>query len=123
MEYLLVNDMVSVNEYDNPRSDYNTKGIELNEHHPYVAIVLAERDEFVRALLDMYHNNVTISQTNVERHLTGDWDVPLWLSIMRIENVLNPLPGRSDQFSLFRTHHSVKLVANDDVDEVAAPST
>ena len=80
----------------------------------------AERDEFVRVLLEMYRANVTISQANIERRLKGQWDLPLWISIMKIENVLNALPGRADQFSLFRTHHTVKLVANDDVDEVAA---
>ena len=120
VEYLLVNSMVTVNEYPNPRSDYNTKGIELDENNPFVAVVLAERDEFVRVLLEMYRNNTTITQASIERHLRGGWDVPLWISTMRVENVLNPLPGRSDQYSLFRTHHSVKLVANDDVDEVAA---
>ena len=123
VEYLLINDMVTVNEYANPRSDFNTKGIELDENHPFVAVLLAERDEFVRALLEMYHNNVTISQPSIEQHLTGAWDVPLWISTMRIENVLNPLPGRADQYSLFRTHHSVKVVANDDVDEVATASS
>ena len=120
VEYLLVNSMVTVNEYPNPRSDYNTKGIELDENNPFVAIVLAERDEFVRVLLEMYNSNTTITQSSIEQHLHDGWDVPLWISTMRIENVLNPLPGRSDQYSLFRTHHSVKLVANDDVDEVAA---
>ncbi len=120
VEYLLVNDMVSVNEYPNPRSDYNTKGIELDENNPFVAVVLAERDEFVQVLLQMYRNNTTITQASIEQHLPDGWDVPLWISTMRVENVLNPLPGRSDQYSLFRTHHSVKLVANDDVDEVAA---
>ena len=122
VEYLLVNDMVTVNEYPNPRSDFNTKGIELDENHAFVAAMLADRDEFVRVLLDMYKANATISADNVAKHLAGHWDVPLWISIMKIENVLNPLPGRSDQFSLFRTHHTVKLVANDDVDEVATLS-
>ncbi len=120
VEYLLINNMVTVNEYPNPRSDYNTKGIELDENNPFVAVVLAERDEFVQALLQMYRNNTTITRASIERNLPGSWDVPLWVSIMRVENVLNPLPGRTDQYSLFRTHHSVKLVANDDVDEVAA---
>lgn len=123
VEYLLINEMVTVNEYANPRSDYNTKGIELNENHPFVGILLAERDEFVRVLLEMYGSNIAISQKSLEKHLNGDWDVPLWISTMRIENVLNPLPGRTDQYSLFRTHHSVKLVANDDVDEVATANT
>lgn len=120
VEYLLINSMVTVNEYPNPRSDFNTKGIELDEDHPYVAAVLAERDEFVQVLLGMYRNNITITRPNIEAHLPDGWDVPLWVSTMRVENVLNPLPGRADQYSLFRTHHSVKLVAKDDVDEVAA---
>lgn len=119
VEYLLVNNMVAVNEYPNPRSDYNTKGIELDENNPFVAVVLAERDEFVHVLLQMYRNNTTITEASIKRHLPDGWDVPLWMSTMRVENVLNPLPGRTDQYSLFRTHHSVKLVANDDVDEVA----
>ncbi|MCY3779245.1 MAG: NYN domain-containing protein [Chloroflexi bacterium] len=123
VEYLLINDMVAVNEYVNPRSDHNTKGIELDENHPYVAALLAERDEFIRVLLEMYHNNVTITEPSLGQHLTGEWDLPLWISTMRIENVLNPLPGRTDQYSLFRTHHSVKLVANDDVDEVATANS
>ncbi len=116
VEYLLVNNMASVNEYSNPQSDYNTKGIELVETNPFVAILLAERDEFIRVLLDMYKNSVTITSANIEGNLEGDWDIPLWISIMETENVLNPLPGRSDQYSLFRTHHTVKLVANDDMD-------
>jgi len=120
VEYLLVNNMVAVNEYPNPRSDYNTKGIELDETNAFVAVLLAERDEFVQVLLQMYRNNTSITQASIERSLPEGWDVPLWISTMRVENVLNPLPGRSDQYSLFRTHHSVKLVANDDVDEAAA---
>jgi hypothetical protein len=32
---------------------------------------------------------------------------------METENVLNLLPGRPGQYSLFRTHHTVKLVAGD----------
>ena len=120
VEYLLVNDMVAVNEYDNPRSDFKTKGIELDESHAFVAVLLAERDEFIRVLLELYNSNISITQENIEQQLTGNWDAALWISTMRIENVLNPLPGREDQFSLFRTHHSVKVVANDDVDELAS---
>jgi hypothetical protein len=122
VEYLLVNNMVSLNEYPNPRSAYNTKGIELDEHCPFVAVILAERDEFIRVLLEMYRANVTISQASIDQRLKGEWDIPLWISIMKVENVLNALPGRADQYSLFRTHHTVKLVANDDVDEVATAS-
>jgi hypothetical protein len=36
---------------------------------------------------------------------------------METENVVNPLPGRQGQYSLFRTHHTVKLVAGDNMDE------
>ncbi|MCY4073709.1 MAG: NYN domain-containing protein [Chloroflexi bacterium] len=118
VEYLLVNEMVTVQEYPNPRSDYNTKGIELNPDCAFVAVLLAERDEFVRVLLEMYNENQTISATNISTRLEDSWDVGLWVSIMRIENVLNLLPGRTDQYSLFRTHHTVKLVANDDVNEL-----
>ena len=123
VEYLLINNMVTVNEYPNPRSDYNTKGIELDEACPFVAVILAERDEFIRVLLEMYRANVTISQPNIAQYIKGHWDISLWISIMKVENVLNALPGRADQFSLFRTHHTVKLVANDDVDEVARAET
>ncbi len=118
VEYMLVNKMVWVNEYPNPRSDYNTKGIELNRDSPFVAALLAERDEFVRVLLDMYQNNLTITHANVEGQLESGWNAALWISIMKTENVLNLLPGRVDQYSLFRTHHTVKLVANDDMDAV-----
>ena len=66
VEYLLVNGMVEVNEYANPRSDFNTKGIELDESSPYVAALLAERDEFIRVLLLMYRSNMSISPATVE---------------------------------------------------------
>ena len=36
---------------------------------------------------------------------------------METENIINPLPGRQGQYSLFRTHHTVKLVAGDNMDE------
>lgn len=118
VEYMMVNSMAEVNEYPNPQSDYNTKGIELRENNPFVAVLLAERDEFIRVLLEMYKNNTSITRAHIESQLEGDWDIELWISIMETENVLNPLPGRSDQYSLFRTHHTVKLVANDDMDEI-----
>ena len=116
VEYLVVNDMVRINEYPNPRSEYNTKGIELNHESSFVAALLAERDEFIRVLLEMYSSSTPISQENIEPLLKTPADVLLWISIMKTENVLNLLPGHKDQFSLFRTHHTVKLVANDDAD-------
>jgi hypothetical protein len=46
----------------------------------------------------------------------AQWDFALWFSIMETENVLNPVPGRSGQYSLFRTHHTVNLVAGGEED-------
>ena len=40
-------------------------------------------------------------------------DLDLWISIMQSENVLKAVPGQPDLFSLFRTHHTVCLVAGD----------
>ena len=118
VEYLLTNDMATVNEYPNPRSDFNTKGIELDEECAFVAVLLAERDEFARVLLELYNEHTPINAEQLRERLADGWDVDLWLSIMKTENVLNPLPGRSDQFSLFRTHHTVKQVANDEAGEL-----
>ena len=115
VEYLLINDMATVNEYPNPRSNYNTKGIELNADRAFAAVLLAERDEFVRILLELYQANSTISEAAIRARLNGTWDVSLWLSIMQVENVLNALSGGESLFSLFRTHHTVKLVASDDM--------
>ena len=118
VEYLMTNDMARVNEYPNPHSDYNTKGIELNLNSPSVAALLAKRDKFIRILLDMYSSSLAINHANIEKQLENQWDLALWISIMKTENVLNPLPGRADQYNLFRTHHTVKLAANDDMDAV-----
>ena len=41
-----------------------------------------------------------------------DWDLDLWFSVMEAENILNAVPGRPGQYSLFRTHHTVNLVAD-----------
>ncbi len=118
VEYLLLNDMAQVNEYPNPHSDYNTKGIEINLNSPFVAAVLDERDDFIRALLDMYRDHIAITDDTIEEQLESRWDLALWISIMKTENVLNPLSGRADHYSLFRTHHTVRLAANDDMDVV-----
>jgi hypothetical protein len=42
-----------------------------------------------------------------------DRRLELWISIMEVENVLNPVPGHAGVYSLFRTHHTVSLVAKD----------
>jgi hypothetical protein len=72
-----------------------------------------ERDQFVRLLLQLYERNMIISEQTLKIvDPATNWDFPLWFSIMETENVLNPVPGRAGQYSLFRTHHTVSLVAD-----------
>jgi len=113
VEYLEANDVVVVDEYANPLSEYKTKGISVNTESPYAQAVLAQRDDFVRILLFLYENNQPINRQSLQAVSDRDWDYPLWISIMETENVLNALPGRAGQYGLFRTHHTVKIVAGD----------
>lgn len=117
VEYLVENDTAIVQEYSNPQSSYNTKGISLNASTDIAVRILQERDAFVLLLLYLYEHNMLISEPNV-RALTpeAEWNLSLWFSIMETENVLNALPGRPGQFSLFRTHHTVNQVAGSDQD-------
>ncbi|GAB4520118.1 MAG: hypothetical protein OHK0046_29890 [Anaerolineae bacterium] len=111
VEYLIENDSALVQEYHNPQSDYATKGISLIHESEIVEDILENRDNFIRALLSLYEKNMLISEQNfrsVDR--SRRWDLNLWFSIMETENVLNALPGRPGQYSLFRTHHTVNLV-------------
>jgi hypothetical protein len=72
------------------------------------------RDDFIRVLLRLYERNSVISPQRIQEESPEEaWNIPLWISIMETENVLNLLPGRAGQYSLFRTHHTVKLVAGD----------
>jgi hypothetical protein len=113
VEYLLANSSAAVEEYENPQSEFRTKGISLRMDAPIVVKVLGERDTFIRTLLALYERNILISDQSI-RVMEPDehWDMPLWLSIMQTENVLNEVPGRAGQFSLFRTHHTVTLTAD-----------
>jgi hypothetical protein len=114
VEYLSANRIVTVQEYPNPQSPYNTKGISVVMESEYAQSVLAQRDEFVRVLIRLYERNVPISVQSIQDADPDKlWDIQLWISIMATENVLNELPGRAGQYSLFRTHHTVKLVAGD----------
>jgi hypothetical protein len=114
VEYLEAIGTVIVSEYPNPQSNYNTKGISINTESLFAREVLVHRDEFIRLLLKMYERNVIISAVRIQEEAPEkDWNIPLWISVMETENVLNPLPGRTGQYSLFRTHHTVKLVAGD----------
>jgi hypothetical protein len=113
VEYLVANDAASVSEYPNPQSDFFTKGISLNLASPICRQILNERDMFIRLLLTLYERNLVISDQSVRQLDTArEWDLGLWFSIMESENVLNTVPGRPGQYSLFRTHHTVNLVAD-----------
>ena len=64
------------------------------------------------ANIRLYERSQVISESNVRAaDPNTNWDLELWFSIMETENVLNPVPGRPGQYSLFRTHHTVTLVA------------
>ena len=112
VEYLIEHDAVVVKEYPNPQSEYNTKGISLNTDNEIVKDILRTRDSFIRLLLALYQRNLLISEPNINVVEPEQlWNLTLWFSIMETENVLNALPGRPGQYSLFRTHHTVNLVA------------
>jgi hypothetical protein len=113
VEYLMENGSADVKEYANPQSEFLTKGISLRTDSPICRMVLSERDAFILMLLNLYERNIIISEQSM-RALDVDnrFQVPLWFSIMETENVINPIPGRPGQYSLFRTHHTVTLVAD-----------
>lgn len=114
VEYLEANNVVDVREYPNPQSNFNTKGISVNVYAPYAQEVLQMRDEFIHLLLNLYERSQPITIQRLQEALPDtDWNLDLLVSIMETENVLNALPGRTGQYSLFRTHHTVKLVAGD----------
>jgi hypothetical protein len=120
VEFLIENDAADVNEYPNPQSNYNTKGIVLYSDQPMCRAILDLRDTFIKLLLELYEKNTLISEASV-RAMDSEtrFDLSLWFSIMVTENVLNPLPGRAGQYSLFRTHHTVNLVAGGAPDDKA----
>jgi hypothetical protein len=112
VEYLKENDAAEVSEYSNPQSDFQTKGISLYMDAEMPRMILDQRDQFIRLLLHLYERNIPISEQSI-RQLDPDgvWDMDFWFSMMETENVLNAVPGRAGQYSLFRTHHTVNLVA------------
>jgi hypothetical protein len=117
VEYLEANGVVDVSEYENPQSDYRTKGISVVKASNYAQYILGLRDEFVKLLLSLYDQNQPITEEHIKQAAQREWQLDLWISIMETENILNPLPGHSGQYSLFRTHHTVKLVAGDSMGE------
>ncbi len=113
VEYLIENGAAEVKEYPNPQSEFFTKGISLTVDLEICLGIIAERDNFVRLLLYLYDRNMVISEQSVRMVDPGaHWNLDLWFSVMETENVLNPVPGRTGQYSLFRTHHTVTLVAD-----------
>jgi len=68
----------------------------------------------VRALLDLYERRLPLSRDTIRDYTDlSDRDLELWLSIMQSENVLKAVLGQTDLYSLFRTHHTVCMVAGD----------
>ena len=113
VEYLVENKAARIDEYPNPESDYNTKGISIDRRKSIAKRILNERDSFILMLLGLYSGNMLISRQSVEAvDSDQEWELTLWFSIMETENVLNALPGRPGQYSLFRTHHTVNQVAD-----------
>lgn len=113
IEILVEAGTVDIDEYDNPQSVYKTKGISLVHESQQVQDYLNERDEFVRILLELYQDRTPITIDVLHEQLPFDEKVrETWISIMELENILNPVPGHQDLYSLFRTHHTVTRVAD-----------
>ncbi|MFN7211117.1 MAG: hypothetical protein ACK4P1_12130, partial [Aggregatilineales bacterium] len=112
VEWLQELGAVKIAEYDNPESPYKTKGISVVAESSAAQEILRERNAFIQALLRLYEQRIPINAANVARE-TGlsNSELTLWLSIMESENVLNPIHGKAGLYSLFRTHHTVNLVA------------
>ena len=111
IDYLVASDAISLSDYPNPRSNFLTKGISLQEGNAVCHEVLAQRDQMVAALLELYEGGTTITEQALKPGTEG-LASGLWLSILVSENILNNIPGRPGAFSLFRTHHTVNRVAN-----------
>ncbi len=118
VEEMLEDGSVLVEEYENPQSEFTTKGISLVEQSPQVQDALNNRNAFIRALLNLYESRQPITREALQEQ-TGldDHDLDLWISIMQSENVLKSVPGQPHLYSLFRTHHTVCMVAGDSTDE------
>ncbi len=112
VEWLIELGAVRVDEYENPQSAYKTKGISLVQSSLMVQEVLRERDNFVTALLELYESHQPINFSVMAKAMNmTDQAITLWLTIMQAENILSPVQGKPGLYSLFRTHHTVNLVA------------
>lgn len=105
---------IDIREYPNPQSDFFTKGISLVYGAQFVQEILGNRNDFIETLLNLYNNRVPITAKTLNRE-TGlsESELEFWVSIMELENVLNPVSGHPGVYSLFRTHHTVSIIAGD----------
>jgi hypothetical protein len=118
VEEMMEDGSVLVEEYENPQSEFTTKGISLVEDAPQVQDVLTDRNAFIRVLLNLYEGRQPITRDAIQAQVNmGDHDLDLWISIMQSENVLKSVPGQPNLYSLFRTHHTVCMVAGDNPEE------
>jgi hypothetical protein len=118
VEEMMEDGSVLVEEYDNPQSEFTTKGISLVEEAPQVQDVLTDRNAFIRVLLNLYEGRQPITRDAIQAQVNmPEHDLDLWISIMQSENVLKSVPGQPNLYSLFRTHHTVCMVAGDEPEE------
>lgn len=118
VEEMMEDGSVLVEEYENPQSEFTTKGISLVEEAPQVQEVLTDRNAFIRVLLNLYEGRQPITRDAIQAQVNmNDHDLDLWISIMQSENVLKSVPGQPNLYSLFRTHHTVCMVAGDNPEE------
>ncbi len=118
VEEMMEDGSVLVEEYENPQSEFTTKGISLVEEAPQVQDVLTDRNAFIRVLLNLYEGRQPITRDAIQAQVNmTDHDLDLWISIMQSENVLKSVPGQPNLYSLFRTHHTVCMVAGDTPEE------
>lgn len=112
IEVLVEEGGVLIEEYQNPMSNFMTKGISLVEQSDLVLGYLEERDLFIKGLIELYQERTPITPESIEQSCPVPSDTfKTWVSIMELENVLNLVPGHQDLYSLFRTHHTVVRVA------------
>jgi hypothetical protein len=118
VEEMMEDGAVVVEEYENPQSEFTTKGISLVEEAPQVQDVLTDRNAFIRVLLNLYEGRQPITRDAIQAQVNlSEHDLDLWISIMQSENVLKSVPGQPNLYSLFRTHHTVCMVAGDSSEE------
>jgi hypothetical protein len=114
VEHLQAEGAILIEEYANPQSNYLTKGVSLVVDSPLAKDVLGERNRLIVCMLERYDKRLPINLETIQQDMQMAPDrARLWISILELENVLNPVIGQPGQYSLFRTHHTVSIVAGD----------